>query len=307
MDLTEGLILSSMMGNGGGSGGGGGNPGYHTETENLGTLIPQQTVFTEDGAEEDLEVTWPEDLFGAPDVLVVTFNGQTYECANTSTEMGDSYGATSLFGSYIWDTYPFNITFDGESATIVTQTDGSYTVSADACKKNVTVSDDFALARGYSVNENGVSTTPDFEDAVLSLQPTQPIQPTIPSISGKYYNVLSVNAGGDTMEWKPLVAEKVDKVNSTGLSTHLYRNRISRMVTLSYSGTSILVVKNDFNENDSYNMGTPIAPVTISLFSTDGLELVYTINTNRVVTLIYDKGTTDTTKQVYGCVTFPVQ
>lgn len=284
------------------NGGGGGNPGYHVEIENLGTLIPQQTVTTEadaDGAYADLEVTWPDDLLGAPNLLVVTFNGQTYECANTSTEMGDSYGATRFLGSWVWDTYPFNITIDGESATIATQTTGTYSVYADACTKNVTVSDDFALARGYSVNDGDVNVTGDFAAAVEHCAPT-PDNP-IPSYTNKdNYKILTVNSRGTELQWN---SGKALPRGVSGFEAKLYYNLYTKIATISYINTQYSTVTNELENEAPSMVVNPVAPVTLSLYSSDGLELVYCIDTNRYVTKVYDNGAI-ATKRLYGSVTF---
>lgn len=274
MDLTEGLILSSMMGNGGGSGGGG-NPGYHVEIENIGTLIPQQTVTTEEheGVYGALvTVTIPEGMDAPPEQVQVVFDGVTYLCPYDD-ESG-SFGApidqdTGLITD--WSEYPFIILFggDGNVGKIATETPGTYTVSADAVGTQLVIDPEFEEAVNTVVGDSGGSS-----------------QSELPDYSGKGRYTLVTDARGEHISWNDLA---YTESGSSGMYTK-QTNYYTKNAVIHVHGT-ILAIKQNITAGWFSGM-KQYTTATLALYSTNGLELVYEINpTPNSPTLIYDKGT----------------
>lgn len=276
MDLTEGLILSSMMGDGSGSGGGG-NPGYHVETENLGTLIPQQTVTTveEDGeVTGDITFTNTEGLTEPPVSLQVVFNGVNYNCPKNEGPM-PTYGANwddSLNdgeGDMDWSEYPFAIALlTPGSGSIATESAGTYTVSADMVGAQLVIDPEFEEAVNTVVGDGGGSS-----------------ESELPDYSGKGRYTLVTDARGEHISWNNLA---YTESGSSGMYTK-QTNYYTKNAVIHVHGTILAIKQNIaagwFSGMKQYTIAT------LALYSTNGLELVYEIAPTSSPTLIYDRGT----------------
>ena len=264
MGLTEGLILSSMMGNGGGSGGGG-NPGYHVEIENLGTLIPQQTVTTEDqdgifaGA---ITITPPEGMDEPPETLKVVFDGVTYLCP-----WGVFIGAQVSEDGFDFSEYPFSLT-TSDGGALITPASGTYTVQADCVSTQLVIDPEFEEAVNTVVGEGGGSS-----------------QSELPDYSGKGRYTLVTDARGEHISWSDLA---YTKSGSAGLYTS-QRNYYTKNAVIHVHG-SISQIKQNITVGWFDGM-KQYTTATLALYSTNGLELVYQIDPTNNPTLIYDKGT----------------
>lgn len=282
MDLTEGLILSSMMGNGGGSGGSG-NPGYHVETKNLGTLIPQQTVTTEEheGVYGALvTVTIPEGMDAPPEQVQVVFDGVTYLCPYDDESR--SFGApidqdTGLITD--WSEYPFTIAL-GPDSPMMTQTGGSHTVEVDIVAPQLVVDPEFEEAVNQVVGEGGGSGGSDESE--------------LPSLSGKGGAFLQVNTREEGVQWTQFGWQQQTTQNNNPAIMNDDHLNIKRL----YFYQNELVQLRSYIRQ--YGFGPLKANAILPVYSANGLEIVYLISTTGNASIIYDKNTTTGSTSAYG-------
>lgn len=161
----------------------GGDPGY-TVTEERVVVIPEQTVETEifEGNPFALgSVTMSEDVSTLPDSLHITFNEIVYDVPKQEVQTED--GTLDLYGAIDFITYPFFImpsaVEGGWECSVATQTAQTVTIKAEAVTKVVEVSEDFQMARGYTVSgssteiipETSITTVLDGTTAISEFEP----------------------------------------------------------------------------------------------------------------------------------------
>lgn len=110
-------------------------------------------------------VAYIENLFFNDAAITVTFDDVEYvPPVMQSSEDAIYYGEAGNTYGYSFDNYPFVIQsvaqgahWEADVTTIYTETAGEHTIKIQAGKTTVTVTDDFALARGYQiVAEEGI-------------------------------------------------------------------------------------------------------------------------------------------------------
>ena len=125
--------------------------GYDVTTTT--TTLCNETVTTNDQSNSISGNLVYSDRINA-DPIKVTFNGVEYTCSRVDDNYQYYYGAVK--SGYIIDfsEYPFGLVSNGSYNELITENAGTYTVKIEAIADNITVSPDFAKARGYSIVEN---------------------------------------------------------------------------------------------------------------------------------------------------------
>lgn len=257
------------------NGGGGGNPGYHVETENLGTLIPQQTVTTTEmeGLEEGIFAgsvtiidTPPEGITEPPETIKVVFDGVTYLCP---FEQGSDFIGAQISEEDVFDfsVYPFSLTAH-DAGMLITPTSGTHTVQGDWVNTEMVIDPEFEEAVNTVVGDSGGSS-----------------QSELPDYSGKGRYTLVTDARGEHISWSNLA---YTDGGSAGLYTS-QRNYYTKNAFIHVHG-SISQIKQNITAGWFSGM-KQYTTATLALYSTNGLELVYQIDPTNNPNLIYDKGT----------------
>ena len=125
--------------------------GYDVTTTT--TTLCNETVTTNDDYNPISGDLVYSDLIDA-DPIKVTFNGVEYICPRLYDGYVYYYGAVK--SSYVLDfsEYPFGLQSGGSYNMLITKAVGTYTIKIETITDNITVSSDFAKARGYSIVEN---------------------------------------------------------------------------------------------------------------------------------------------------------
>lgn len=260
-------------------------PGYHVETQNLGTLIPQQTVTTEDQGGwnvASINIDIPEDLQSPPENLRIVLNGETYICPTVDGQWG-AYWNPDTGGIEDWSEYPFCVYLEG-GASLITKDPGTYTVSADMVGTQLVIS-------------------PEFEEAVNSCvdipEPSTPESP-LPDADGLIRNFLVTDSRGEgTIGWAAMSWDQFSPSIGGNITT-AYRNRYLKIESYSFEG-EVATLRINLS-NKQIITGNIATQAILPIYSADGLEIVFKISIGGQSTVLYDKGTTATGKYGYGSV-----
>ena len=123
--------------------------GYDVTTTT--TTLCNETVTTSDQYDLIRGQLVYSDLIDA-DPIKVTFNGVEYICSRLH-DGGYYYGA-SRSNPADFSEYPFGLASYSSNNILITKEVGTYTIKIETITDNITVSSDFAKARGYSVIGN---------------------------------------------------------------------------------------------------------------------------------------------------------
>ena len=122
---------------------GGGDSGY--ECSEATVTFFEETVMVNRGTGE------LQYIGTLPESVVITFNGDSYECAQYMIDTGESivpaYGAPFEDEEYDWSDYPFAlVNYVSNEWSVDTENDGEYTIKAQGVQETITVDECFTKA-----------------------------------------------------------------------------------------------------------------------------------------------------------------
>lgn len=145
--------------------------GWSVESSST-TLCEETITTTSGGMGYNASLSYATPI--SADSLIVTFDGTEYTCTKSTAGSAVGYGGFTANGTD-FSTYPFAIVVMSGTNYVYTESAGTYTIKIAMSSETVEVSDNFAKARGWSVESSSTTyinesvTTADRGDYAMGL------------------------------------------------------------------------------------------------------------------------------------------